>query len=101
MELLRGHGPFEGRIVDDYIGVRAGSQYSLLGVHPEDSGGILGRNLDEAFVVCQILEKACKAFIEAEFLGGAKSINRVEAFLMHQVYLRKYSALKDENPRDR
>ena len=52
-----------------------------------------------AFVVCQVLEKACKAFIEAEFLGGAKSINRVEAFLMHQFYLRKYSALKEENPR--
>ena len=60
----------------------------------------LGRNLDEAFVVCQVLEKACKAFIEAEFLGGAKSINRFEAFLMHQFYLRKYSALKEEDRRD-
>jgi L-fuculose-phosphate aldolase len=60
----------------------------------------LGRNLDEAFVVAQILEKACKAFIEAEFLGGAKSINCFEAFLMHQVYLRKYSALKEENRRE-
>ena len=60
----------------------------------------LGRSLDEAFVVAQVLEKACKAFIEAEFLGGAKSINRVEAFLMHQVFLRKYSALKEENRRD-
>ena len=60
----------------------------------------LGRDLDEAFVVCQILEKACKAFIEAEFLGGAKSIGRVEAFLMHQFYLRKYSARDKENRRD-
>jgi L-fuculose-phosphate aldolase len=51
----------------------------------------LGRNLEEAFVVCQVLEKACKAYIEAEFLGGAKSINKVEAWLMHQYYLRKYS----------
>jgi L-fuculose-phosphate aldolase len=51
----------------------------------------VGRDLDEAFVVCQVLEKACKAFIEAEFLGGAKSINRFEASLMHQIYLRKYS----------
>ena len=59
----------------------------------------LGRNLDEAFVVCQILEKACKAFIEAEFLGGAKGINRVEAFLMHQYYLRKYSVRKEEDRR--
>jgi L-fuculose-phosphate aldolase len=52
----------------------------------------LGRDLDEAFVVCQILEKSCKAFIEAEFLGGAKSIGAFDAFLMHQYYLRKYSA---------
>ena len=47
----------------------------------------VGRDLEEAFVVCQVLEKACKAFIEAEFLGGAKSINKFEAHLMHQIYI--------------
>lgn len=57
----------------------------------------VGRNLDEAFTVCQVLEKACKAFIEAEFLGGAKSINKFEAYLMHQVYLKKYSKLAEKN----
>ena len=51
----------------------------------------VGRDLDEAFVVSQVLEKSCKAFIEAEFLGGAKSINKFEAHLMHQFYLKKYS----------
>ena len=51
----------------------------------------IGHNLEEAFVVCQVLEKACKAFIEAEFLGGAKSINKFEAHLMRQIYIRKYS----------
>jgi L-fuculose-phosphate aldolase len=51
----------------------------------------LGRDLDEAFVASQVLEKACRAFIEASFLGGAKSINRIEAYLMHQYYLIKYS----------
>lgn len=51
----------------------------------------IGKNMDDAFVVCQVLEKVCKAFIEAEFLGGAKSINKFEAHLMHQIYLRKYS----------
>jgi L-fuculose-phosphate aldolase len=51
----------------------------------------IGRDMEEAFVVCEVLEKACKAFIEAEFLGGAKSINKFEAHLMHQYYLRKYS----------
>ena len=53
----------------------------------------VGRDLDEAFVVCQVLEKGCKAFIEAEFLGGAKSINKFEAWVMHQVYLKKYSKI--------
>jgi L-fuculose-phosphate aldolase len=51
----------------------------------------LGRDLEEAFLCCQVLEKGCKAFIEAEFLGGAKSINRFEAAIMHQFFLRKYS----------
>ncbi len=57
----------------------------------------IGRDLDEAFVVCQVLEKACRAFIEAEFLGGAKHINKFEAWVMHQVYLKKYS--KMANPK--
>jgi len=57
----------------------------------------VGRNLEEAFVVCQVLEKACKAFIEAEFLGGARGINKFEAHLMHQIYIRKYSKEADKN----
>jgi L-fuculose-phosphate aldolase len=57
----------------------------------------LGRDLEEAFVVSQVLEKACRVFIEAEFLGGAKSINKVEAYLMHQYYLNKYSKQKKSN----
>jgi L-fuculose-phosphate aldolase len=57
----------------------------------------VGRDLEEAFVVCQVLEKACKAFIEAEFLGGAKSINKFEAHLMHQIYIKKYSREADKN----
>ena len=51
----------------------------------------LGRSMDEAFTTCEVLEKSCKAFIEAESLGGAKSINKFEAIFMHQYYLRKYS----------
>jgi len=54
----------------------------------------VGRDMKEAFVVCQVLEKACKAFIEAEFLGGAKGISKFEAHLMHQFYLLKYSKQK-------
>jgi L-fuculose-phosphate aldolase len=51
----------------------------------------LGRNLGEALTCARIVEKGCRAFIEAEFLGGAKSVGVFDAALMHQVYLRKYS----------
>ncbi len=57
----------------------------------------VGKDMEEAFVVCEVLEKACKAYIEAEFLGGAKSINKFEAHLMHQYYLRKYSKRERKN----
>ncbi|MFN8205956.1 MAG: class II aldolase/adducin family protein [Bacteroidales bacterium] len=57
----------------------------------------IGRDLEEAFVVCQVLEKACKAFIEAEFLGGARGISKAEAWLMHQYFLKKYSKLKNSD----
>lgn len=54
----------------------------------------IGRDIEEAFTCCQVLEKGCKAFIEAEFLGGAKSINSFEAVLMHRIYLKKYSKIR-------
>ena len=54
----------------------------------------IGCDMEEAFVVTEVLEKACKAFIEAEFLGGAKGINKFEAYLMHQFYLKKYAKLR-------
>lgn len=57
----------------------------------------IGRNMEEAITAALVLEKACKAFIEAEFLGGAKKINRFEAALMRKVYLMKYSKKIDEN----
>jgi len=56
----------------------------------------IGRDIEEAFTCCQVLEKGCKAFIEAEFLGGATSINKFEAALMHRIYLRKYSKIRTE-----
>ena len=47
--------------------------------------------MEEALLCARIVEKGCRVFIEAEFLGGAKGINRFEAAIMHQVYLKKYS----------
>ena len=55
---------------------------------------VIGRDLDEAFVAAEVLEKTAKAFIEASFLGEAKSINKFEAWFMHQYYIRKYSKQK-------
>lgn len=54
----------------------------------------IGRNLDEAFTACEILEKACKTFIESEFLGDGVPINKFEAKVMHEYFLKKYSKQK-------
>jgi len=37
----------------------------------------LGRSMDEALTCARIVEKGCRAFVEAEFLGGAKAISVV------------------------
>jgi L-fuculose-phosphate aldolase len=57
----------------------------------------VGRSLDEAFVVAEVLEKASRAFIEAKFLGGAKPIPNWRAGIMHQAFLKKYSKLEKKN----
>jgi len=83
------------RIVRSTVKALRGRMAALMANH----GAVcLGRDLEEAFVVCQILEKACRAFIEAEFLGGAKSIDRADARTMHQYYLSKYSKLSRRKP---
>ena len=76
------------KIIRNILRALKGRMAALMANH----GAIcIGRDIEEAFVVCQVLEKACKAFIEAEFLGGAKSISKFEAFLLHREYLKKYS----------
>ncbi len=71
-----------------------GRQAALLANH----GAVcIGRTPEEAFVVSQVLEKACKTFIEAEFLGGAKNISRFSTAILHQIYLKKYSKLEEKN----
>ncbi len=86
--------PSTRKIVKKTVKALKGRMAALMANH----GAVcVGRDLDEAFVVCQVLEKGCKAFIEAEFLGGVKSINKFEAALMHQIYLKKYSAQDKKN----
>jgi L-fuculose-phosphate aldolase len=85
--------PNTKRIVRRTLRALRGRNAALMANH----GAVcIGREMEEAFIVCQVLEKACRAFIEAEFLGGAKAIGTVEAWIMHKYYLLKYSKLKDK-----
>jgi len=51
----------------------------------------VGRDMDEAFVAAQILEKTCQVFIGAAVLGGAQPISPEEASRLYQDYLTDYS----------
>lgn len=54
----------------------------------------IGRDMDEAAVACEILEKACRAYIESGFIGGGVPISGLEARFMHIYYVKKYSKRK-------
>ena len=86
--------PNTKKIVKTTVKALKGRYAALMANH----GAItLGRTMEEAIVAALVLEKTCKAFIQAEFIGGAKSINKIEAWMMHKVYLFMYSRKKEEN----
>lgn len=86
--------PNTKKIVKGTIKALKGRNAALMANH----GAVcIGRDIEEVFVCCQVLEKAAKAFIEAEFLGGAKSINKFEAWIMHKYYVMKYSKEANKN----
>lgn len=58
---------------------------------PDGRSVCIGPTLDDAYVAAQLLEKTAKVFIEAKHIGGAKAINKIEAWFMQQYYLFKYS----------
>lgn len=58
---------------------------------PDGKSICIGTSLDDAYVAAQLLEKTSKVFIEAKHIGGAKAINKIEAWLMQQYYQFKYS----------
>jgi len=81
------------RLANYVVRALAGRNAVLLANH----GAVcVGRNMDEALVVCEILEKSCRTFIESEFLGGGIPLKKVDAFIMHQYFLRKYSREKNK-----
>jgi len=89
--------PSTKKIVKCTIRALAGRNAALLANH----GAVcIGRDMAEAFVACEILEKSCRAFIESEFLGGPVPINGIEARIMHEYYLRKYSKQKKKTEED-
>ncbi|VVS94758.1 class II aldolase/adducin family protein [Desulfoluna spongiiphila] len=62
------------------------------------SGALCGAGtFDDAHAVAQVLEKNCKAVIEATFLGGGITINRGEALLMRTVYQLTYARQNTKN----
>jgi L-fuculose-phosphate aldolase len=87
--------PSTKKIVKKTMAALKGRNAALMANH----GAVcIGRDMEEAFTCTFVLEKTCKAYIEAEFLGGAKTINKFEAHLMRQYYLRKYGKRKEESP---
>lgn len=57
----------------------------------------LGNTIDDAYIAAQLLEKTGKAWLEAKYLGGAKSINRFEAWAMQMYYQYKYAKEAKKN----
>jgi L-fuculose-phosphate aldolase len=87
--------PSTKKIVEKTMKALKGRNAALMANH----GAVcIGRDMEEAFTCTFVLEKTCKAFIEAEFLGGAKTISKFDAHLMRQYYLRKYSKQKTDSP---
>ncbi len=63
----------------------------LAAILPDGNSICIGVNYEDAYVAAQLLEKTSKAFIEAQYAGGAKSINKIEAWLMQKFYQLKYA----------
>jgi len=64
---------------------------------PDGKSICVGGSMDDAYVAAQLLEKTSKVFIEAEVLGGAKPINKIEAWVMQKYYQYKYSKEANKN----
>jgi len=53
-----------------------------------------GLSISRTAATALVLEKSARVFWDAQFLGGVKPINRIEAWLMHLVFKRKYSQIE-------
>jgi hypothetical protein len=57
----------------------------------------VGGTVDDAYIAAQLLEKTSKAYLEALYIGGAKSINRFEAWAMQMYFQFKYAKEAKKN----
>ena len=64
----------------------------LKSTEPAEQGAVaIGKNLTEALIVTLLMEKASQVDLQASLLGGAKTINSIEAQIMHLGYELGYS----------
>ena len=88
--------PGTGRMAKAAVKAMRGRMAVLLANH----GAIaVGRSMKEALLCARMVEKGCRVFIEAEFLGGAVPLAPLEAWAMHKVFLAKYSKLETGRPK--
>ena len=85
------------RVAKDNNGIVKAIKSRVAAVQQNGKSICIGNTLEDAYVAAQLLEKTSKAFIEAKFLGGAKSINKIEAWVMQQFYQFKYSKEAHKN----
>jgi L-fuculose-phosphate aldolase len=55
-----------------------------------------GRNLEEAFRVCQVVEKSAQIALLAQFIGGVVELSQDDIDGMRNFYLQGYGQAKDE-----
>ena len=85
------------RVAKDNNGIVKAIKSRFAAVLQNGKSICIGNTLEDAYVAAQLLEKTSKAFIEAKFLGGAKSINKIEAWVMQKFYQFKYSKEAHKN----
>ena len=84
-------GPKVPIVPGDRFGIAKGLKQSAAVITAEGSLVTCGRNLYEAMTCLMVLEKNAEIFIDADFLGGAKSVNPIIAKLENLIYHQKYS----------
>lgn len=84
-------GPKVPIVSEDRFSIAKGLKKSAAVITAGGNLVTCGRNLYEAMTCLMVLEKNAEIFIDADFLGGAKSINPAIAKLENIIYHQKYS----------